>query len=137
MTIALSENAFGPVDPAVAAGRRMAASRMFDVCMIHRPGSEPDPLTGEAVAERVWGGRCEVSTFEPQESNPAAGGASMTVQRYRLKVPVGSYRPQIGDVATITRASQDPNLHGRKFRVVALLHKTSATAYRLGVEEVH
>ena len=125
------------IDAAVAGGRRLAESRMADECEVHRLGSgEPDPFTGVPTSERVWGGRCRVQTYEPQEHKPEAGGASMTVQRYAVHLPVGSYRPQIGDVVTITRSAMDPHLHGRQFRVVALLHKTAATAYRLGVEEV-
>lgn len=136
MSVVVGENAYGPVDPVVAAGRRLAVSRMLDLCEVSRPDGVADPLTGLPPLLPIWGGPCEVSTYEPQESNPEAGGASLTVQRYRVKVPVGAFEPRIGDVVTITRGSQDPYLHGKEFRVVALLHKTAATSYRLGVEAV-
>lgn len=83
----------------------------------------------------VYAGRCKVATFEPHERNPEVGGATETVQRYSVHVPVGSFEPAIGHVVTITAAALDPHLTGRSFRVVALLHKSAATAYRLGVEE--
>jgi len=109
---------------------------MFDRCEIGRPTGDADPLTGLPTIEPAYAGRCEVSTYEPQETNTPAGGAVYTVQRYRFKVPVGSYGPQVGDVATVTESRQDPHLVGRTFRVVALHHETSGTAYRLGAEEV-
>lgn len=118
--------------------RADAESLMLDTCTISRPG-EPatDPDTGEVTpgGSTVYTGRCKVQTYEAQESNPEAGSATFTVQRYTLHLPVAAYMPRLGDVATIGTAALDPNLVGRKYRVVALLHKTLATAYRLGVEE--
>lgn len=124
-------------DAVVMAGRRLAESRMVDTCEVSRPTGVPDFETGLPSLLPVWGGRCRVQTYEPQESNPEAGGANYTVQRYSVHLPVGAYRPEIGDVVTITDSQHDPYLVGRVFRVVALLHKTAATAYRLSVEEVH
>jgi len=137
MTVIPGENAYGPIDHVVAAGRRLAESRMRDVCTIERPTAEADPLTGTAGLERVWGGKCRVSTFMPQESNPEAGGATYTVQRYMIALPVGSYDPQPGDVITITRASQDPFLHGKKFRIAGTHNVTDGVRYRLAVDELH
>lgn len=128
---------------ALAAGRRAAERKMHDTCTIVRPGEESTDEDGDVTtpSTAVYGtvlepGKCNVATYEAQESNPEAGGATLTVQRYRFDVPVGSCVPAIGDVATIQTAAADPNLPGRRYRVVALLHKSKATAYRLGVEEV-
>jgi hypothetical protein len=118
--------------------RADAESLMLDACAIVRPGGTvTDPNTGETStpSPTVYTGKAKVQTYEAQESNPEAGGATMTVQRYTLHIPVGSYAPEVGDVATITAAAADTNLVGRKYRVVALLHKSLTTAYRLGVEE--
>lgn len=114
---------------------------MVDSCTVHRviPGETvTDPVTGvdSPATEQVYAGRCRVQTFEPHERNPELGGATATVQRYAVHVPVGSFEPHIGHVVTITAAALDPHLVGRVFRVVALLHKTASTAYRLGVEVV-
>ena len=118
--------------------RAAAVSLMLDTCTVQAvTGVTTDPLTGVDVPtySTLYTGRCRVQTFQPQESNPEVGGATLTVQRYSVHVPVGAFVPAIGQVVTITAAALDPNLAGRAFRVVALLHKTAATAYRLGVEE--
>lgn len=123
---------------ALLAGRAQAESLMVDSCTIGRPGpAVTDPDTGEIThpATQVYAGKAKVQTWEAQESNPEAGGATFTVQRYAVHVPVGSFAPRVDDVVTITSAALDPNLTGRRYRVVALLHKSLATAYRLGVEE--
>lgn len=124
---------------ALESGRRIAASLMLDTCTIGTLGDPvTDPNTGEVTVPLVplYTGSCKVQTYEAQESNPEAGGATMTVQRYAVHVPVGSYAPEVGHVVEIAAAALDPNLTGRRYRVVALLHKTLATAYRLGCEEV-
>lgn len=123
---------------AASEGRRVAEALMVDTCTITRPGTPvTDPDTGEVTvpSDSVYAGRCKVQTNEAQEANPEAGGATYTVQRYRVDVPVGAYEPAIGDVVTITAAAHDVNLVGRRYRVVALLHKSMATAYRLSVRE--
>lgn len=107
--------------------------QMVDACTIGRGGGDPDPITGAPTRTEVYSGPCKVQTWEAQESRPEAGEFQYTQQRYTVHVPVGSYRPQVGDVVTITLAQRDPFLAGREFRVVALLHKSLATAYRLAV----
>jgi len=116
----------------------MAESLMLDTCTVKRvTGVTTDLLTGADVPtySTIYTGKCKVATFQPQERNPEVGGATLTVQRYSVHVPVGAFVPAVGQVVTITDAALDPNLTGRMFRVVALLHKTAATAYRLSVEE--
>lgn len=119
--------------------RAEAESLMVDACTVGRPGeTTTDPDTGELVTPLtpLYAGKAKVQTWEAQESNPEAGGAGLTVQRYSVHVPVGSFAPEVGDVVEITASALDANLVGRKYRVVALLHKSMATAYRLGVEEM-
>lgn len=124
---------------ALAAGRRAAEAKMLDTCTAGRPAEE-DETDGEGNVTTpltpLYAGKCLVQTYEAQETNPVSGGATLTVQRYRVDVPVGSFAPAIGDVIQITAAAADPNLVGRRYRVVALLHKSQATAYRLGVREI-
>lgn len=135
---------------AIARGREVAESLMLDTCTIGDPGdSVTNPDTGMVTTPLVakypdpswpdghpWKhGPCKIQGLDPQALNPEAGGATLTVQRYRVDVPVGSYVPAIGDVVEVGTARLDPNLVGRRYRVVALLHKSYATAYRLAVEE--
>ena len=111
---------------------------MLDTCTVQRiTGVTPDHLTGVDVPtySTLYTGPGKRQTYEAQEGNPQAGGATYTVQRYAAHLPVGSYAPKVGDVITWTDCPLDPRMVGRKDRVVALLHKTAATAYRLGVEE--
>lgn len=123
---------------AIARGREVAESLMLDTCTIVRLGElVTDPDTGVTTPSEttLYTGKAKVQGLDPQEMNPEAGGATLTVQRYRVDVPVGSYRPAVGDVVEIGTARLDPNLIGRRYRVVALLHKSYATAYRMAVEE--
>lgn len=124
---------------AALAGRRMAERLMLDTVTIERedPDGVPDEVTGVVPlvpSVTVYSGRAKVQTQDQYERTPEAGGHTFTEQRYYVHVPVGSYAPQIGDMVTVTVATLDPNLHG-PFRVVALLHKSLATAYRLAVTD--
>lgn len=117
--------------------REMAEGVMFDTCTITRvTGTETDD-DGAIIPTRVtvYEGKCKIQSTVPQESNPEAGGHTFTTDRLRLDLPVArtadDYKPQIGDLATITAAMFDPHLIGAELRVVALLHKSMATAYRL------
>lgn len=122
---------------ALLAGRRAAEAQMVDTCTVRPVTGETTDADGDVVptyGAALYTGRCKVQALEGQERD-GAGGA-ITVQRYRVDVPAGSFVPAVGHVVTITSATFDPNLVGRAYRVVALLHKTAATAYRLAVEEV-
>ena len=113
---------------------------MIDACSVCRVVGEAVDSDGNVAptySEPLYEGACRVQTYEPQEYTPSIGEAgTVTMQRYSVHVPVGSYVPQVGDVVTIDSATLDPELAGRQYRVVALLHKSQATAYRLGVTEV-
>lgn len=119
--------------------RSQAESLMRDACTVTRvTGTTAGTLPGSRVdvTATVYAGKCRVQSREGQEANPEVAGFVSTVQRYQVHVPVGSFRPAVGDVVTVTSAAHDPYLVDREFRVVGLLHKSMATAYRLSVEEV-
>ena len=125
---------------AVARGRRMAESLMADTCTIRRiDPSNPTTTVGGIVTPNylptpVYVGRCKIQTLGTQDRQPEAGGHTFTEQDYRLDVPItATYAPKVGDFVTIDTSLLDPNLDGRTANVKALLHKTYATAYRLGV----
>jgi hypothetical protein len=125
----------------VLAGRAAAESLMVDGCTIDRIGPViTDRVTGAVTASRnrLYDGKCKIQTSSSssnQESRPESGGHDFTVQRYRVDVPVEGYDPQVGDVVTIMSAALDMFLVGREFRVVSLLHKSYATAYRLSITD--
>jgi hypothetical protein len=118
--------------------RRHAESRMLDTCTVRRVAGDAVDDEGRVTPTYVtlYAGACRVQTGEAQERNPEVAGSTATTQRYSVHIPVGAYQPEVGDVVTIATATLDPYLPGRTFRVVALLHKSQATAYRLGVEEL-
>jgi len=123
----------------VQAGRAAALALMVDTCQVTHPGEQvTDRRTGGVYAvpdTLVYTGPCKVQSFQPFEQNPEAGAHSYSVQRYHVHIPVGAYVPTVGDVVTITAAAMDPNLTGRTYRVVALLHKSLSTAYRLAITD--
>lgn len=119
---------------ALRSGRAAAERLMVDTCTVARPGAVTDPVTGEAEAVEVYAGRCKIQTYEGYEQNPTAGGAVLTVQRYRVDMPV-SFRPEAGDVVTIVASQTDPHLVGKTYRVTAPFSKTYATASRCFVDE--
>jgi len=112
---------------------------MVDACTVKTvTGKSTNASTGVVTPtySTLYTGKCKVQTYEPHERSPEVGGASVTVQRYAVHVPAEAFVPDVGQMVTVTACALDANLVGKRFRVVALLHKTFATAYRLGVEEV-
>lgn len=120
---------------ALRSGRAAAERLMKDACAIERPGEITDDVTGEAELTEVYAGRCKVQTYEGYEQTPTAGGATITVQRYRVDLPV-SVLVRPGDLVTITAASADSHLVGKRYRVTAPFNKSYATASRCFVDEV-
>jgi len=111
---------------------------MLDAATVTSTSRTIDQTTGAEIvtSTQVYTGRVKIQSGATQESTPEAGGATLTVQRSEVHFPVGAFVPAIGQVVTVTAAALDPLLIGRVFRVVALLHKSAATAYRLSVTEV-
>lgn len=113
---------------------------MLDTCTVRRVTGNDVDDDGNVIptySEPLYEGACRVQSREQQEGTPdVAGVGTVTVQRYAVHIPVGGYAPEVGDVITVDTATDDPHLANRVFRVVALLHKSQATAYRLGVTEV-
>lgn len=120
---------------ALEAGRRMAESLMVDSVSVSRPTGAVDPITGKPVTTVVYVGRAKVQTYEAFEKQPDLGGGTVTIQRYTIHVPVGGYVPRVHDVVTVTAATLDAQLVGRRYVVSGLLHKSYATSYRLLVDD--
>jgi hypothetical protein len=94
-----------------------------------------DPVTFDPVLTTLYTGPARVQTYEPVQRDVEVGGGSAAVQRYAVHLPVGSYKPEVNDVVTVTACALDANLVGREFVVRGLLHKSAATAYRLVVDD--
>lgn len=118
-------------------GRELAERNMLDTCLVRNVTGSTTDGDGNVVPtySTAYTGKAKVQTFEAYEQAKEVGGFDASIQRYSLHVPVGSFRPEIGQFVVMTACALDPNLVGREFRVVALLHKTASTAYRLGIEE--
>lgn len=121
---------------AIARGQRAAERLMTDTCTISRITGTTQDADGREIPARtvIYGpsiephkGRCKVQANQLTDMSPEVGGATVTVQRYRVDVPVSVGPVEVGDLI-VTR--------GWKFRVTGLHDKTWQTAQRLPVEEV-
>ncbi|MFV2143218.1 DUF6093 family protein [Isoptericola sp. G70] len=122
----------------VRRGRAAAARYMAKtgtVVELGRNTGALDPVTYEPIMTIVYSGPGRVQTYEPHERDVEVGGGSVTVQRYSVHLPVGPFAPEVGDQIEVIASPLDPNLVGRLFLVRALMHKSAATAYRLGVDD--
>ena len=115
---------------------------MVDACTVVRvtgqPGAVVDDETGQrapAPTATVYSGKCRIQSFEAYEYTPDSGEHVYTVQRYSIHLPITA-DVAVDDQLSVTAAQLDPNLVGRSYRVVALLHKTFATANRAAVAEI-
>jgi len=116
--------------------RAHAESMMRDTCTISRVTGTTLDVDGGEIPDRtvIYGpqvephkGRCKVQANQLTDMSPEAGGATVTVLRYRVDIPVAAGPIQIGDLIVTS---------GRHFRVTGLHDKTWQTAQRLPVEEV-
>lgn len=82
--------------------------------------------------------KCKVQTRTLQARQEEVGGRTATTVSVELHLPVSAGAVVVGDVCEITAVGSltDSQLLGRKFRIVAPVAKSYATARRLDVEEV-
>jgi hypothetical protein len=82
--------------------------------------------------------KCKIQTRALQARQEEVGGRTATTVTVELHLPVTAGAVEVGDVAEITAvgALSDVQLLGRKFRVIAPVAKSFATARRLDVEEI-
>ena len=118
--------------------RAEAEALMTATATIYRKtGQTRDGVRLVAVWTVVYTGRCKVQTYEGYEQTPgSSSGATVTVQRSQIHVPVGAYSPEPGDVARLD-TSRDPHMIVRLWRVTTRWPvKEHATAYRASAEEL-
>ena len=108
-----------------------AESMMADMCTISRVTGTTEDVDGREIPDRtvIYGpaGKCKVQANQLTDMSPEVGGATVSVQRYRVDIPVGAGPIEVGDLI---------ETRGRQFRVTGLHDKTWQTAQRLPVEEV-
>ena len=113
-----------------------AENLMRDVCTISRVTGTTEDGDGREIPDRtvIYGpavephkGKCKVQANQLTDMSPEVGGATVTVQRYRVDIPVSAGPIEVGDLI---------ETRGRQFRVTGLHDKTWQTAQRLPVEEV-
>ena len=99
-----------------------------------------DPATGSDVPNYLtrFTSKCKVQTRNLVAREEEVGGRTATTVRVELHLPIDAPAVEVGDVAEITAvgALSDVQLLGRRFRVVAPVAKSFATARRLEVEAV-
>ena len=129
---------------ATRAGRRRAEALMVDACIVTDPATATAPSWNDETgqwetpdAAPLYAGRCQVQVPNVAEQSADAGERDWTVQAAIVKLPVtGSEDVEPGHTVTMTAATLDASLAGRRFTVRADHAKTFATARRLRCEEV-
>lgn len=119
-------------------GRRRAERCMVDTCVVTRVTGETTDDDGAVVVtrEQVYEGKAKRQTYEGYEQTPNSGGHTFTVQRYSTHFPVGSFKPQVGDLIEWVACPMDPDREGTQDRITALFNKSLATAQRVFVDEL-
>ena len=104
---------------------------MVDRVLIEELGKPVTAPDGKVTTPRttVYAGKGEVTGDRPYESNPDVGGvATVSQQRYRLRIPATAARLAGGMAATITASRLQPHLVGREFRIAGPDERTLQTA---------
>lgn len=128
------------LDAALTDGRSAHEGLMVDACTIARSTAATlDRTTGNltpGTPTPLYAGPCRI---KPQRT-PApteAGEKRAVVARYELALPFGAVPSQplhLADVVTMT-ASADPRLVGQVMTVMAVDYSSTATAWRLTLED--
>ncbi|MFJ2579971.1 DUF6093 family protein [Kitasatospora aureofaciens] len=132
----------GPLDQVLGAGRAAHQQLMLDTCTITRPGTPTLNRTTSVLtlgaATTLYSGPCRLKTQRLPHDRHAYERITVTA-RYEVALPFGATttaRLQIGDTLTIT-ASGDARLVGRAMSIMAVDFGSTATAWRLTVEDTN
>lgn len=81
-------------------------------------------------------GKAKLQTTDTIGNKGDAAERVVMTTRFELHLPMSAPAAAVDDVWTFAASALDPELVGRRFRVVSLVHKSFMTARRLAVEEV-
>lgn len=114
---------------------------MSDTGIMRRPTGRTalDPVTDQEseIFEDVFTSKAKIQTHGLISRVHEAGGRSVATVRVELHLPITAPSVRTGDIWEHTTVGplSDPQLVGRKFRVVAPAAKSLATARRFEIEE--
>lgn len=83
-----------------------------------------------------YSGVAKVQTTDTIGNAKDAAERLIMTTRFEVHLPMSAATAAVDDVWTCTSSELDPQLVGRRFRVVSLVHKSFMTARRLAVEEI-
>jgi hypothetical protein len=126
---------------ALQAGRDAAEEIMIDAGELHGPDVRGalNPVTGKYDVQPgalKYAGKAKVQTTDTIGDAKEAAERVVMRTRFEVHLPMSAPAAAVDDVWTCTASVLDPELAGRRFRVVSLLHKTFMTARRITIEEV-
>lgn len=122
-------------------GRAKAEKLMIDAGELRGPDvlGALDPATGKYDVQPgalKYTGKAKVQTTDTIGDAKEAVERVVMRTRFEVDLPMSAPAAAVDDVWTCTASVTDPELAGRRFRVVSLLHKSYMTARRLTIEEV-
>lgn len=110
---------------------------MCDTCELRQPDVLVlDENTGQYVKSPgplIATTRCKIQS--KQVTAPEAGDRLVVVARLEAHIPMSVAEVAPDDLVTVTVSTNDPQLQGRRFRIVSQVHESYMTARRLVVEE--
>jgi len=125
---------------ALAHGRDSAEALMVGEEGELRGPSTQGPINSDGSYPVILGtlkyaGIGKVQTTDALGHGTAAGERVVMETRFEVHLPMSAPQAAVDDVWTHTASAHDPQLVGKKFRVVSLVQKSYMTARRLAVEE--
>lgn len=131
--------------PDVVAARVVAEAAMVDTCIVYRDaaGSADDVLntTTGALAQpvgdqtTVYEGPCLLRTENIQARRDEEGGAYLARKLQGARLPVSAPVVVYGDILEVLTAAHDPQLVGRRGRVLDVEVNTFAVTRKLTLED--
>ncbi len=131
--------------PDVAAGRAIAEAAMVDTCVVYRDagGSADDtfnsttgaltPPVGDQTI--VYEGPCMLRTENVQARSTGEGGATVSRKLQGARLPVSAAPVIFGDILEVLTAENDPQLVGRRARVIDSEVNTFAITRKVQLED--